>query len=441
MQSNSTMNNKFKIGLSLALVITISASMGAFFTLFEKVASERNIGLQGEARFNPLVIAQRFLENSGIESESVVSMLKLKEMPGKKDVLFLATRRFDIGPAKRDEILNWVSNGGHLIIVAWPPADSKSDIQDPILKELAIQVNYEKRTALDKLDDSDKIPELKNKQESQNKQASKPETKKEQKQIIKSSKDNTAKDAVKKNCNTGDFKPITVTILSEREPSQIAFNSDIWLTTNNEKKANWVVNGKSGAHLLEYVKDKGLITVLSDYRFLTNTRITKFDHAAFFWYLVHFSNNSGKVWIVYKGDMPPLYEWLSKNLWAPFLTLFFIIFIWIWSALPRFGALYPKLSHNRRNLIEHIRASGQFLWKNKFSDELIHETRNALQEKISKRYPNWNKLTDGERYKRLAKQSKIDIEHVEQAFTVQSTTKENEFLLIIQTLERLRKSI
>ncbi len=429
------MNPKLKIALSLALVITISALMGLFFTVFEKVASERNLDLQGEAKFNPLVIAQRFLENSGIKSESVVSMIKLKEMPGKKDILFLATRRFDIGPAKRDEILNWVSNGGHLIIVAWPPADSKSDIQDPILKELAIQVNYEESNIIDKLDDCNKIPELKKKQES------KSETKKQQKQIKNSSKDNKAKDSDNKNCNTNDFEAIAVTIVSERETSQVAFNPTIWLTTNNEKKANWVVNGKSGAHLLEYVKDKGLITILSDYRFLTNTKITKFDHAAFFWYLVHFSNNSGKVWIVYKGDMPPLYEWLSKNLWAAFLTLFFIIFIWIWSALPRFGALYPKLSHNRRNLIEHIRASGQFLWKNKFSDELIQETRNALQEKISKRHPNWNKLTDAERYQRLAKQSKIDIEHVEQAFTVQSTTKENEFLLIIQTLERLRKSI
>ncbi|VAW99721.1 hypothetical protein MNBD_GAMMA22-2900 [hydrothermal vent metagenome] len=415
------MNNKIKIALSIGLLVIISALLVTFFTLFERVESERVIGLQGEAKFNPLVIAQRFLENSGIESESLVSMLKLKKMPEKKDVLLLATRRYDIGPAKRDEILNWVSSGGHLIIVAWPAVDSKSEIQDPILEELGIKVNYDETSLTDKLDkncDTEHDPEKIT-----------PKTK-----STKKEPDNSA-------CDWNEYQPITVTILSERETSQVAFNSTIWLTTKNEKKANWVVNGEGGAHLLEYVKGKGLITVLSDYQFLTNSRISKYDHAAFFWYLVHFSNKSGKVWIVYKGDMPPLYEWLIENLWAPFLTLFFIIFIWIWSALPRFGALYPKLSHNRRNLIEHIRASGQFLWKNKFSDELIHETRNSLQEKISKRHTNWNKLSDAELYKRLAKQSKIDIELVEQAFTVQSTTKEHEFLLIIKTLERLRKSI
>ena len=157
--------------------------------------------------------------------------------------------------------------------------------------------------------------------------------------------------------------------------------------------------------------------------------------------MVHYSNSSGKVWIVYKGDMPPLYEWLAKNLWAPFLTLFFIVAIWIWSVLPRFGALYPELSSQRRNLIEHIRASGQFLWKNKFSEDLIHETRNALQEKISRRHPNWNKLPDIELYKRLSKQTGLSFDSVELAFTTRQTTKEPEFLLIIQTLERLRKSI
>jgi len=202
-----------------------------------------------------------------------------------------------------------------------------------------------------------------------------------------------------------------------------------------------VVGGENGAHLVEYVKDKGLITVLSDYQFLTNTQFEKFDHAAFFWYLVHFSNNSGKVWIVFKGDMPPLYEWLFENMWAPFLTLFFIIAVWIWSVLPRFGALHPPISSHRRNLIEHIRASGLFLWKNKFSDGLILETQNALQKQISIRHPNWNSLPEKELVKRLAKQSGLATDKVELAITANSTNKEQDFFLIIQTLERLRKSI
>ncbi len=411
------MNKKLIIILIVLALILFGAMIGIFYTVFEQRETERDIGLQGEAAFNPLLVAQRFLEKSGIASESVVSMLKLKEMPDKKDVLFLATHRYDIGPVLREKLMKWVASGGHLIIVAWPEADSDSDLQDPILEELQISVHYDE-TKINEFIEVDCVkskPEKNNKPE---KNQSKP-----------------------KLCEEIDYKTIAVTILQDREKSDVAFDPSVWLTSTNENKANWVVSGEDGAHLVEYIKEKGLITVLSDYQFLTNTQFEKFDHAAFFWYLVHYSNNSGKVWMVYRGDMPPLYEWLAKHLWAPFLTLFFIVVIWIWSALPRFGARYPELSLHRRNLIEHIRASGLFLWKNKFSEGLINETRTALQEQISIRHPNWNKLPESELIRRLVKQSGLSSENVELALSAQHTTKENEFYLIIQTLERLRKLI
>ncbi len=416
------------------LVLLLSGILVAlFFTLFEQRDSERDIGLKGEAVFNPLLVAQRFLEESGIESESLVSMLKLKQMPERKDIILLTTRRYDIGAELRDKMMGWVESGGHLIIVAWPKLDKNSDLQDPFLKKLKISVNR-KNNDDDDLDITTEFNCSKDQQHDTN-----TDDKTTDSDIASN---DPASD--EKNCEVStnfDFKPIAITITSEREKSMVAFNPSIWLTTGNDDKANWVVNGENGAHLIEYVKGKGLVTVLSDYQFLTNTQLQKNDHAAFFWYLVHFSNNSGKVWIVYRGDSPPLYVWLAKHLWAPFLALFFIIAIWIWSVLPRFGAQYPIVSSYRRNLIEHIRASGQFLWKNKFSEDLIHETRNALHEKITQRHPNWNALTEMELYTRLSKQTGISLENVELAFKSTYAKKEQEFYIIIQILERLRKLI
>jgi len=425
------MSRKLKIALVVLVVLLLSALVGIFVTIFEQYDSERDIGLKGEAAFNPLIAAQRFLEKSGIETESVVSMLELKDLPGQRDILFLATRRFDIGPALRDKIMAWVSDGGHLIIVAWPESDSDSELHDPLLEQLNISVHYddfewdvceEKNTDVVQFENNEFIRE--------DNKNSKPDQ-----------KNSSDKEKIVTTCADNENQPLEVTILQDREKSKVNFNPSIWLTSTNEDKANWVVNSENGAHLVEYLINKGLVTVLSDYDFLTTTQLKKFDHAAFLWYLVHYSNNSGKVWIVYKGDMPPLYVWLIKNVWAPLLAFGFIIIIWIWSVLPRFGALYPVQSSNRRHLIEHIRASGQFLWKNKYSDGLIHETRNALQEQITKRHPNWNKLTETELVIRLAKQSGLSSDSVELALTTPSVVKEQEFTLIIQTLERLRKSI
>jgi len=444
------MNKKLTIAVILFTALFVTALLTLFLSVFEQAEDEVEVGLKGEAAFNPLFLAQRFLENSGIESESMVSMLELKKMPLHKDILFLATRRYDIGPALRDKIMNWVASGGHLIIVAWPQTDTDSELQDPILEQLDISVyqdvknnkdleresiftkkepNCSNEIELNKLQEGNSIDDNAKADDTQNNQS---ESEPDSKSDSSAAKSDSA-------CN--DIIPISVTILKEREKSTVAFNPTIWLESSNEQKVNWLVNGEAGAHLIEYAIEKGFITVLSDYQFLTNTHFNKYDHAAFFWYLVHYSNNSGKVWMVYRGDMPPLYVWLAKHAWAPFLVLFFIIFIWIWSVLPRFGALYPILSAHRRNLIEHIRASGQFLWKNKFSDGLIHETRNALQEQISLRHPNWNRLTDRELAMRLARQSGLSIEDIEFAFSIKQTTKEHEFFQIIQTLERLRKSI
>jgi hypothetical protein len=403
--------------------------IGVFIIAFEQRETERDIGLQGEAAFNPLLVAQRFLENSGIETESVVSMLQLKELPDSKDVLFLATQRYDIGPALREKIMKWVASGGHLIIVAWPESDSDSELQDPFLDELELSVNYDSNCDIT----SEKNDKIKSRDVSTDKSKDKSTGE------ISEKTSDTINDP--ESCEDIELKTVSVTILQEREKSEVAFDPSIGLSSSNKDKANWVINGEQGAHLVEYIKQKGLITVLTDYQFLTNTQFEKFDHAAFFWYLVHYSNNSGKVWIIYRGDMPPLYEWLAQNLWAPFLTLFFIVVIWIWSVLPRFGAMYPQLTSHRRNLIEHIRASGLFLWKNKFSEGLIYETRNALKEQISIRHPNWNKLTDTELVTRLVKQTGLSTEDVETALSAVHTTKEHEFYLIIQTLERLRKLI
>ena len=67
-----------RYGLILALLLAIGGAIGYWFNLnFEKESKEVEIGFLGEARYNPMLAAQRYFESFGLKANSTEGLTTL----------------------------------------------------------------------------------------------------------------------------------------------------------------------------------------------------------------------------------------------------------------------------------------------------------------------------------------------------------------------------
>ena len=110
--------NRTGLIIIACFVVFIGSLAWWFFSTHERVEKEVNTSFSGEAARNQYYAAELFLEKFNMEVESLSSILKMDEMPSTNDVLFIPTKRYDIGADRAAELIEWVKQGGHLIVLA-----------------------------------------------------------------------------------------------------------------------------------------------------------------------------------------------------------------------------------------------------------------------------------------------------------------------------------
>ncbi len=307
--------------MAFAALMIIATIAGGFWFLenYELKATEEYIGFQGEAAYNDLFAARLFLKRMGVMAERKDSLLKL---PPTQTVLVLDTERYTLSQKKINELLEWVKAGGHLItrtrssqsqgLFATNENDDKPKY-DPLQAALAVHLG------------DTHLPD-----------------------------DNDLPIAIHL---TNMPKPQQTLAIDPEFFTAIEFNHTDKAFSNAQQyqKAYW---------LLEKALGNGKVTLLSHLAPFENAAIHKHDHAEIFWYLIHshYPHPNG-VWLVHQDDMPPLWSLLWKQAWALVISLALFIPLTLMRYNKRFGSLLPTPAPARRRILEHIRASGMFMWR------------------------------------------------------------------------------
>jgi len=137
--------------------------------------------------------------------------------------------------------------------------------------------------------------------------------------------------------------------------------------------------------------------------------------------------------------MPAWYELLWQNF--PFaLTVFGIgMVLLLWRAVMRFGPILPDPNFERRSLLEHIDASGRWLWLMPGGPEvLLAASRASLRQLLQRRAPELQGLSIDEQLERLAEKTKMDVASLRSAWMEGVARHPQEFTLQIKTLQQLR---
>lgn len=385
---------------SLGVLLFIALAV-LLYTRLEKVEITEWVGAQGEAKANRLYAHRLFLKKMGIPATSIASTNDITQWPNVDTVVFLNTERLTLTQEKLDELLEWVSRGGHLITVVSKKnavydefgvlIDDEYLRDDPLLNYLGIAVQ-------DYVDLYEYLEE-----------------------------------------DEYELNYWDIQLTNASEPTAVEVYSFKPLKSNDANDD--VVKIEDHTFLINKQLGAGMITVLSTFLPFEDVALGDADHAKFFWYLVHsHHSNPSHVWLIDNDDMPSIFFVMWEKAKLLIITLLFLLVASLLYFTNRFGPIVPAPSLNRRQLLEHIQASGYHYWKNN-QKILINSERQALHNYLAKKHLGWNEKNQQQRIDFLQERLDIPADKATYLLYENNVYTMDEFTQLIQNLENIKRGL
>ena len=384
--------------LVIGLLAIVIFAVGCLWFLqnYELKEMDEYTGYRGEARTNDLFAARLFLKRMGIPASREDGLPKL---PTTDTVIVLDTSRYTMSPQKIQRILAWVEQGGHLVTrarvdyeteEAAAADDKKLEVEDrdPLQKALAVEIGDNLLL--------------------------------EEKEL-----------------------PVKLQLANQAKPLDLEIDYFNELVIKNPAARAYQIKQKN--FLLQIPHGQGLITLASNLEFAENHLIDAAQHAEFFWWLLHSHNPQFKqVWLVNQDTLPEL-STLLRQYALPIILMSLLLLVAIfWALIPRFGAFIPEPIPERRRIIEHIKASGQFMWKRQAQgkQQLLESARHAVRQEARKHIPGWQWLEPEQQTEQLVKYLQLTPEHSQSLHLLLTapTVADADFIRLVQLANTLRKT-
>ncbi len=379
------------VGLFLILIAKGSTW---FYENYEYKEVEMTSGYSLEARRNPFLAAEYFLQKLNLNVESDGSRAKFLEPHTKNETIFLNDYGPKLSPTRFNELKSWLEDGGHLIMTATDyyytsttDEDEDEDFSDynQLLNEYGIRAFYTD------FDDDNPYP---------------------------------------------DTEKVPLYRLKDGTDISISFYPDYHLV-DTQDLASFTLEDEYGIHLLQIEIGNGYLTVLSDDYFLENYSIGENDHAYLLW-LLSTANKSpnNKILLLYNSISDSIFALLWKH--AKHACIAFILFIamGLWTMQNRIGPIIPISDLNSRNVLEHLRAIARFSWRQDKGVRLLQHSRMICEQTLLSRYPVLKNMSTQERVEHLADVLNIPTRTIEKALYSEPSST-NEFITSSHHLQKI----
>jgi hypothetical protein len=202
--------------------------------------------------------------------------------------------------------------------------------------------------------------------------------------------------------------------------------------------AKGVVGPKSGEALRDYKIGKGHIVMIAT-NYFDNRQLERFDHGELLLSLAALQPR-GKIVIVELMGVTPWKQWLWQHFAFALVSVAVALLLALWMALRRFGPLLRGPREERRSLMEHITASGAWLWKSQSGRDLLLEAvRKSVMTIVRRRLPALEGLDREREMALLARLANQPVEALDKALHAPAGQHPPEFTRQIRTLQELRK--
>ena len=427
------------VGWTLLALLVVALLVASLLAVFERVEEEREVGYRGEAERNALLAFERLAAGLGVPAERPPDPLGL---PPVDHVVLALGAHHPPGPLYLDRLLGWVGAGGHLVFV--PAGEGAGRSLDPLLAALEVEVVWpveaagEEEDAEGGTEGGEGDAGVGGEEEATEGAAEAGTGAGEDGSGGDPGEDGEAAD--------GDeapaLEPLPAVDLAAAPEAPVRRVEMPWWPILRDLSADGAhLAGRPEAPSLVAVAwGEGRVTVLADARFLENDRLGRLDHARFAWDLVTAAGRPAGLAIVDWRRAVPLSALAARRGWPLAAAGLALLAAWIAFRGARFGPPLPDAEPPRRSLLEHVRASGDFLWRRGQSAELLAACRAAVARRVDLVHADWSRRAEGDRVRRLARLANLPAGTVAAALEGDAPHPDD-FIRTVATLERIRRSL
>jgi hypothetical protein len=219
--------------------------------------------------------------------------------------------------------------------------------------------------------------------------------------------------------------------------------SQQWRLRVDKGSWDYLLGNKNGEMLVVRQEGQGKILLTADCSFLYNTSFAELDHAA---WLARVLSDVGvkpaKGVVVWSKILEmALFPWLWDRARVFLIACAVLLIAWLWAGMRRFGSVLPPSSTARRSLVEHLEASGRFLWHGGGRESLLTASRAAVLRLASRHHPAFPCLSEPERLALLSQRSDLPEEDIASALNDRPGVAPEEQALHLQILQTLRQRL
>ncbi len=220
-----------------------------------------------------------------------------------------------------------------------------------------------------------------------------------------------------------------------RWPRLFAHEGTEVLAAEGAPDAAWVLRVRVG---------RGVATVLSDGAFLHNDALGRLDHALIAWNAALHEREPAAMWLLYRDPRPSIWVLMTARAWPIAISLAVLVAAGLAALARRFGPRLEAAPRERRQLAEHVAATGAFLWRIGCEDTLLAAERRALGRRLGRGRRGDLQAPAAAELKVLAERAAtaagVDRKSVFLALALGETRDRHKFTRTIHLLEQLRRS-
>lgn len=386
--------NRRTIWLAGALIVALLSALGVY--LYLKATPYQTVvdhGPSPAAQANPYLAAEMFLRGHGITVGHAESLSVLPEIDPRQHTLLLFNDRSKMTPRQVDQVLNWARAGGRLVFVAESLWDEKTGQSNDLLLDRVQLHQSLSKDLKDPPPDADEDP----------------------------------------------YPNLTKLYLEDEDaPAYAGFDTAFHLDDPKNLAQAWA-NSARATHMMQLPYGVGSVTVVTDAELWKTPAIAQHDNAWLLWYL----SADTSVTLLYNTEHDGLLTLLWRYFPQAIVALLALIGLWLWHVGVRHGPVQAPAPSGRRQLMEHLRASADFILRHNGQQTLLQALQQDVLRRARHRHPGFDQLNVAEQWLALSRLTRQPTRAISQALSPAPKRRLSsaEFCRQVAHLQALRNSL
>ncbi|MGP6431230.1 MULTISPECIES: DUF4350 domain-containing protein [unclassified Pseudomonas] len=377
-----------------ALIVALLGALGIYLYLkATPYQAEVDHGPSPAAQANPYLAAEMFLRERGIDVSHAESLAVLPDIDPRQHTLLMFNDRSKMTPRQVDQVLNWARAGGRLVFVAESIWDEKTgQSNDLLLDRVQLHQSFTKD--------------------------------------LKGTPPDAAEDP---------YPNLTKLYLEDEDaPAYAGFDTAFHLDDPKNLAQAWA-NSAKATHMMQLAFGLGTITVVTDADLWKTPAITQHDNAWLLWYL----SADTAVTLLYNTEHDGLLTLLWRYFPQAIVALLALIGLWLWHVGVRHGPLQAPAPSGRRQLMEHLRASADFILRHNGQQTLLQALQQDVLRRARHRHPGFDQLNVAEQWLVLSRLTRQPTRAISQALSPAPKRRMSsaEFCRQVAHLQALRNTL